>query len=410
MFPEVQDRSSRRLPAWLDRALSIAVVPTDNQDVRRTKRLLTGVLWASIPTTALSMVQFTVVEGEPLMALIITLPGVAAIVTLTVAARWPASYPEIAHLPIGATLLAAAIVVALGGGFLGSAGNAMWGLVAVIGAAAVFGDGRATAWLWVFLLSMVATSWLGQRIEPLIEFDNAYRAALFNFILVSLFVFFLMKYYVRQRAALLDQSDRLLRNILPSRVTERLKVEEGIIADDFAAVSVLFADVVGFTPMTSDMTSAEVVGMLDEVFSEIDRLVDARGLEKIKTIGDEYMVAAGVPDPRDDHAEVLCDLALALRDLAHTRTFAGRRISFRTGINSGSVVAGIIGVKKFSYDLWGDTVNVASRMETSSMPGEIQITTATRNLVADAFVCERKGLMDVKGKGEMEVWTLVGRR
>jgi adenylate cyclase len=410
VVPNVQDRSRRNLPGWLDRALSIAVLPTDSQDVRRTKRLLTGVLWASIPSTALSMVQFTIVEGEPLMALIITLPGAAAIITLTVASRWPASYPEIAHLPIGATLLAAAVVVALGGGFLGSAANAMWGLVAVIGAAAVFGDRRATAWLWVFLVAMVATSWIGLRIEPLIEFDNADRAALFNFVLVSLFVFFMVMYYVRQRAVLLDQSERLLRNILPTPIADRLKEEDGIIADDFAAASVLFADVVGFTPMSSSMTSAEVVGMLDEVFSEIDRLVEERGLEKIKTIGDEYMVAAGVPEPREDHAEVLCDLALAIRDVTSSRMFAGRRISFRTGINSGAVVAGIIGVKKFSYDLWGDAVNVANRMETSSAPGEIQISSATHELVSDAFVCERKGMIDVKGKGRMEAWLLVGRR
>jgi adenylate cyclase len=410
VVPNVQDRSRRNLPGWLDRALSIAVLPTDSQDVRRTKRLLTGVLWASIPSTALSMVQFTIVEGEPLMALIITLPGAAAIITLTVASRWPASYPEIAHLPIGATLLAAAVVVALGGGFLGSAANAMWGLVAVIGAAAVFGDRRATAWLWVFLVAMVATSWIGLRIEPLIEFDNADRAALFNFVLVSLFVFFMVMYYVRQRAVLLDQSERLLRNILPTPIADRLKEEDGIIADDFAAASVLFADVVGFTPMSSSMTSAEVVGMLDEVFSEIDRLVEERGLEKIKTIGDEYMVAAGVPEPREDHAEVLCDLALAIRDVTSSRMFAGRRISFRTGINSGAVVAGIIGVKKFSYDLWGDAVNVANRMETSSAPGEIQISSATHELVSDAFVCERKGMIDVKGKGQMEAWLLVGRR
>jgi adenylate cyclase len=232
----------------------------------------------------------------------------------------------------------------------------------------------------------------------------------FNFVLVSLFVFFMVMYYVRQRAVLLDQSERLLRNILPTPIADRLKEEDGIIADDFAAASVLFADVVGFTPMSSSMTSAEVVGMLDEVFSEIDRLVEERGLEKIKTIGDEYMVAAGVPEPREDHAEVLCDLALAIRDVTSSRMFAGRRISFRTGINSGAVVAGIIGVKKFSYDLWGDAVNVANRMETSSAPGEIQISSATHELVSDAFVCERKGMIDVKGKGQMEAWLLVGRR
>lgn len=410
MVPNVQSPSRRKLPTWLDRALSIAVVPADSEETRRTKRLLTGILWASIPSSAISLVQFSIIEEQPAMAFAVVPPGITAIVTLIVATRWPRSYPNIAHLPIGATILSAAIVVAIGGGFLGSAANAMWGIVAVVGAAAVFGDGRATAWFWVFVATMLTSSWIGTRIEPLIVFEHPERAALFSLVIVSLFVFFMVMYYVRQRAVLLDQSERLLRNILPSPIAERLKAEDGIIADDFEAASVLFADVVGFTPMTSDMTSAEVVGMLDEVFSEIDRLVDERGLEKIKTIGDEYMVAAGVPEPREDHAEVLCDLALALRNMAETSTFFGRRISFRTGINSGAVVAGIIGVKKFSYDLWGDAVNVASRMETSSLPGEIQITAATYDLVSDLFVCERKGMIDVKGKGEMEVWLLVGRR
>ena len=384
-------------------------MPTDSPDVRQTKRLLTGILWATIPATALSMVQFAVVEGAPEMAIVILPPGITSAVTLLIAARRPTSYPRIAHLPIGVTVLCAAIAVALGGGFPGSAGNAMWGIVAVLGAAAVFADRRATAWLWVFIVAMVATSWIGVQIEPVIVFEHPERAATFNFVAVTLFIFFMVMYYVRQRAVLLGQSERLLRNILPSPIADRLKAEDGIIADDFEAASVLFADVVGFTPMTSEMTSAEVVGMLDEVFSEIDRLVDERGLEKIKTIGDEYMVAAGVPEPREDHAEVLCDLALAMRDMADTMTFSGRRISFRTGINSGAVVAGIIGVKKFSYDLWGDAVNVASRMETSSLPGEIQITRATHDLVSGAFLCEPKGLIDVKGKGEMEVWRLVGR-
>jgi len=265
-------------------------------------------------------------------------------------------------------------------------------------------------WAAVFLVSMIASSWIGASIEPIISFAHPERAAMFNFLIVSAFVFAMVMYYVRQRAVLLDQSERLLRNILPSEVAQRLKDQESIIADEFVSASVLFTDVVGFTPMSADMTPAQLVGMLDEVFSEIDRLVDERGLEKIKTVGDEYMVAAGVPDPRLDHAVVLCDLALAIRDMAAQRTFAGRRISFRTGINSGPVVAGIIGMKKFSYDLWGDAVNVAARMETSSDPGEIQLTEATYRLVSDVFRCDRKGAVDVKGKGAMDVWTLVERR
>jgi adenylate cyclase len=411
MVSEDVDQSRRpSLPSWLESALSVAVLPTDSHDVRRTKRLLTGILWASIPTTLLSVLQFAVIEGEPDMALVVVLPGLAAPLTLLIVARWPRTYPSIAHLPIGVTVGVAIVVVALGGGFLGSAANAMWGIVAILGAAAVFADGRATAWMWVYVIGIAGASWIGARIDAVIDFAHPERAAVFNVVVVTIFIFFMVMYYVRQRAILLDQSEHLLRNILPAEIAERLKESDGIIADDHEAASVLFADVVDFTPMSAGLAPATLVGLLDEVFSAIDRLVDERGLEKIKTVGDEYMVAAGVPEPRDDHAATMCDLALAIRDLAHSKAFGGRHIRFRIGINSGPVVAGIIGTRKFSYDLWGDTVNVAARMQTSGDPDEIQITAETRRLVADDFLCEPRGVIDVKGRGPMQVWHLVAHQ
>jgi guanylate cyclase len=411
MVPEMVERPRRRsLPAWFDRALSVAVLPTDSQDVRRTKRLLTGILWASIPTTMLSMAQFALVEGEPDMAVVVVLPGLAAAVTLLVVARRPTAYPAIAHLPIGVTIGVAIVVVALSEGFLGSAGNALWGVVAILGAAAVFGDRRATAWMWVYVVGIIVASWVAQWTDPVLDFEHPERAAVFNVTIVTIFVFFMMMYYVRQRAVLLDQSERLLRNILPAEIADRLKEQDGVIADHYDSASILFADVVGFTPMSADLAPADLVGFLDEVFSEIDCLVGERGLEKIKTVGDEYMVAAGVPEPRQDHAVILCDLALALRDMTRARTFAGHRIRLRMGINSGPVVAGIIGTRTFSYDLWGDAVNIASRMESSGEPDVIQVTSETQRLVADEFVCERRGVVEVKGRGPMEVWRLVARR
>lgn len=138
-------------------------------------------------------------------------------------------------------------------------------------------------------------------------------------------------------------------------------------------------------------------------------MVESRGLEKIKTIGDAYMVAAGVPQARADHAHAICDLALDMQQMVDGRRFGGREISFRIGINSGNVVAGIIGTRKFSYDLWGDAVNVASRMESLGRAGRIQITEATWDLVHEDFICESGGLVDVKGKGQMSVWFLEGR-
>jgi adenylate cyclase len=206
-----------------------------------------------------------------------------------------------------------------------------------------------------------------------------------------------------------EKAEALLLNILPRSIAERLKAAAATIADDFGAASILFADVVGFTPLAERLHPAEMVGILDQLFSRFDALVEQHGLEKIKTIGDCYMAAAGVPDPDTDHARKAALLALAMQDVLATSAQSGRpALELRIGINSGPVVAGVIGTKRFLYDLWGDAVNTASRMESHGTPGAIQITRATYELVKDDFVCEPRGTIDVKGKGPMETWYLVG--
>jgi class 3 adenylate cyclase len=173
---------------------------------------------------------------------------------------------------------------------------------------------------------------------------------------------------------------------------------------------VLFADVVGFTPMSAAMSPPELVGLLDKVFTAFDGFVSELGLEKIKTVGDEYMVAAGVPRARSDHAGAIAELALRIRDHMAAARFDGHPLSLRIGINSGPVVAGIIGTHKFAYDMWGDTVNTASRMESEGVPGGIQVSASTYELIRDRFTCEPRGLIPVKGKGEMTTYILVGRK
>jgi class 3 adenylate cyclase len=200
------------------------------------------------------------------------------------------------------------------------------------------------------------------------------------------------------------KSERLLLNVLPAPIAAILRDETRTIADHYDEASVLFADVAGFTPMSATMTPAELVELLNEVFSCFDDLAEKHRLEKIKTIGDCYMVAAGVPVARDDHAVALVRMALDVRDTLARRDFRGRKLSFRIGVNSGPVVAGVIGKKKFIYDLWGDAVNVASRMEAHGKGGEIQITRRTRELLGDRFECVAQGRIEVKGKGEMEIW------
>ncbi len=233
----------------------------------------------------------------------------------------------------------------------------------------------------------------------------------FSVTLVSLYLIgyvVILSYNLERRR---KQADQLLLNILPRSIVEQLEYEpDQIVAESIESASVLFADVVGFTPLSEGMAASDLVNLLDEVFSAFDALVQQRGLEKIKTIGDCYMVAAGVPEPRTDHACVLTDLALAMQECVTRRTFLGRKLSIRIGIHSGPLVAGVIGRKKFIYDLWGDTVNTASRMEAHGVPGSIQITRATRELIEPEFICELRGTIAVKGKGEMPVWFVTGRR
>jgi adenylate cyclase len=203
------------------------------------------------------------------------------------------------------------------------------------------------------------------------------------------------------------RSEALLNNVLPMPIAARLKQDNATIAEGFQNASILFADIAGFTPFSEKISPEEVVAVLNSIFSRFDELVDAYGLEKIKTVGDAYMVAAGIPTPREDHAEVLARFALAMRDelLAYNRA-ENLDLQLRIGLNSGPVVAGVIGKRRFLYDLWGDSVNTAARMESHGKPGEIQITDAMRRLLGDTFAYVDRGVIEVKGKGPMHVYFL----
>jgi class 3 adenylate cyclase len=218
---------------------------------------------------------------------------------------------------------------------------------------------------------------------------------------------------VRSRRLLLaeqERSERLLLNVLPSPIAARLKQGEAVIADRFAEVTVLFADIVDFTRRSQQSTPEQVVQVLDGLFSAFDRLAQRHGLEKIKTVGDAYMVAGGLPSPRPDHAQAVAEMALAVREeVGRHLDPAGRPLAVRIGIDTGPVVAGVIGTAKFSYDLWGDTVNTASRMESGGVVGCIQVTERTYRRLRDGYRLERRGPVQVKGKGELVTWFLLGR-
>jgi adenylate cyclase len=204
-----------------------------------------------------------------------------------------------------------------------------------------------------------------------------------------------------------EKSERLLLNVLPLSIVERLKQDTSAIAEHFDEVTILFADIVGFTPLSTRIKPTELVNLLNEIFSTFDALTEKHGLEKIKTIGDAYMVVGGLPLAKPDHAEVIAQMALDMQGaIAHFQAKYNEELQIRIGINSGSVVAGVIGVKKFIYDLWGDAVNVASRMESSGLPGKIQVTEATYQRLKDKYKFEKRGQVTVKGKGEMTTYWL----
>jgi class 3 adenylate cyclase len=225
-------------------------------------------------------------------------------------------------------------------------------------------------------------------------------------------------YYARRATLIAEEaldrahqrSEELLLNILPASIATRLKRQSGTIADGFTDVTVLFADIVGFTTLSARLPPARIVGILDELFCRFDDIAVKLGLEKIKTIGDCYMIAGGLPEPRADHAEAVAEMGLEmLRITGEYSAHANETITVRIGINTGPVVAGVIGKRKFIYDLWGDTVNTASRMESHGVPNTIQLSEDTYQRLAGKFRMTSRGTIDVKGKGEMVTWFLDGR-
>ena len=268
----------------------------------------------------------------------------------------------------------------------------------------------AVVWFVVLVAQIVHAAAITDTFEPTYPNADPTADAAVTLVLVSGVTFAVLAYFVRQRDRFQEQSDRLLRNVLPDEIAARLKRGDETIADRFDHVTVLFADVVGFTPLSSGVPPDQLVALLGELFTDLDSIVGELELEKIKTVGDEYMVAAGIPTSRPDHASAIAEFALRVQELVGSKEYGGRVIEFRMGIHSGPVVAGIIGQRKFAYDLWGDTVNTASRLESHGAPGTIQLSNETQALIEDRFICEPRGEIELKGRGRLATWYLVGRR
>lgn len=395
-----------RLPEAL---LGIGSYPGESSDRRGKRRIIVAALILTLPLILLaSVIRLT--SGHPWQGLANLVQAMAHGGVLVALVWWPRRFTAVMQWLSGADMLIIGLATMAMGGLAASGFHILWAFVSVM-VALIALSRRAAAWWFgmysvVVGITVVGASWLDTGERP----DSLAADTTINVAGASLLIFLVMVYFVRQREIFQRQSDDLLNNILPAAIAEKLKAESSVIADRFEMATVLFADVVGFTPMTADMDADELVNLLDDIFSTLDTIAGEMGLEKIKTVGDEYMVAAGVPEARADHAHAMAEFALATRQIVASRDFGGHRIDLRIGMHSGPVVAGIIGQAKFSYDLWGDTVNTASRLETFGVPGEIHMSRATRDLIADHFECERRGMVSLKGKGETETWFLQGRR
>ena len=407
-----------RIRAAADRLALVGADPRDDEDMQARKALLVLISVLILPVAVVWGALY-LAFGSPVG--VVPLVYFAVLLGAIVAFSRTRDFPWLLRVNQVDILLAPTLSMIPLGGFLNSGGVGLWGILAPLGAL-VFSDVRSAArWYAAFLVVFLGSGIAGEIIGPVwalppVWFTSTMLAL--NIAVGGAIVFTLLAVFAKQRADALAalrqeqaKSEDLLLNILPRSIADKLKAQTRPIADHFGSASILFADVVDFTPWSERLAPGEVVGHLDRLFSHFDELADRYGLEKIKTIGDCYMAAAGVPTPRPDHARALALMALdMLEDVRSNERVADLGLELRVGINSGPVVAGVIGRKRFLYDLWGDAVNTASRMESHGAPGRAQITRATYELLADEFECEPRGTIAVKGKGEIEVWYLVGPR
>ena len=383
-------------------------------------------------------------DPEDVQAQKATLTVVATVITVLsvvwVATYWALGLPRSAAIPLAYQLATVASIVVFArtrsyrffrtsqaamitilpfllqwslGGYVASSAVSLWAMCAAVGTLFFFTASASIPWFVAFLVLTVASGLLDPALaQDPAPIPDAVRTAFFvlNVTGVSLAVYVMLQYAVRARDAAFARSEGLLLNVLPRSIADRLKRSPDVIADAHDEVTVLFADIVDFTPFAERTDAARVVGVLDQVFSEFDALAASHGVEKIKTIGDAYMVAAGLPEPRSDHAEAMADMALEMRDVfvALCGLF-GADLAIRIGIESGPVIAGVIGRRKFIYDLWGDTVNTASRMESHGVAGQIQVGEAAYGRLKGRYAFETRGEIELKGKGPRPAYLLTGR-
>jgi len=396
----------------IERAAKAGALPEDSEDLRLRKASL---VLSALLISGLSFVWVILyfAKGLPISGSIPLAYQVVTVVGLGFFVRTKRFRLFRSSQLFMMLLLPAALQWSLGG-FTASSGVILWSFTAPLGALLFAGTAEAVPWMAAFVAFTIGIGIADPHLpskaailgQPLIV-----SFFVLNISGVTLTCFLMLRYFVGALDREHARSERLLLNVLPPSIATRLKASDEVIADAFPDVTVLFADIVDFTPLSERVSPEELVRLLDNLFSEFDALAERHGLEKIKTIGDAYMVAGGLPVERPDHTQAIAEMALEMNDCVGRRSAAlGNGFALRIGIDSGPVVAGVIGRKKFIYDLWGDTVNTASRMESHGAPGRIHVTARVRDKLADAFEFEARGEMDIKGKGRMSTYFLEARR
>jgi adenylate cyclase len=397
----------------LSSVLDIGSVPTDSEDLALQKRMLVGASGLVMVAAAIWGTVYLILD-EPLAAVI---PGGYAVLTAINLSVFAATkrYRWFRATQLGFYLVLPFLLQLALGGFVGASAVILWAVLAPLGALVMQGRREAVRYMIAYGVLLVVSLLL----QPTMDIDNNLGTTavgvffLLNVLAVSGIAFMMLNYFVGQRDRIQSElaeerkrSDDLLLNILPDEVAADLKRDGTTEAKLFKSASVLFADLVGFTELAEGTAPTALVSRLNEIFTAFDEIAAKHDIEKIRTIGDAFMAASGVPVELRDHAERMARGALEM-----SRFVNGMEgVDFRFGISSGPLVAGVVGTSKFQYDIWGDTVNTASRMESSSEPGRIQLSDSTYRLIEDRFECEPRGTLDIRSKGKMRTWYLLGER
>jgi adenylate cyclase len=393
------------------RAGELATTPDASEDDRHAAGLFLVVTVGAAMAGLLWGIAY-VALGRPVSAAI---PGgfTVAAAAAVVAAMSRHRLGRLRELVLLLMLLLPPLLQASLGGFVKGSAVVLWAFMAPLGALVFFGVRAAFVWLGAFLAIAVVGALLESRLAAgAPSFPAPIETAWFAFNLsgVAALVTLVLAYFRSQRDQAMARSESLLLNVLPPEIALRLKRNENPIADRFEEVSVLFGDLVGFTMRSATEEPEETVAVLNEFLSAFDVLAAHLGLRPIRTLGDSYVVVAGVPVPRQDHCEAIAEMALGMMDaVARLNQANGWDIQFRIGINTGPAIAAVVGRHRFTYDVWSDAVNTASRMESSGVPGQIQVTQATYDRLRDRYRFEARGQIDVKGKGLLSTYFLVGR-